>query len=1739
MARNTKKTEDYEYRHIPQIMNVNILIGWFFFSALSFGGGVSNNPTINISPTNITVNEGDSGTSTVSLTITASDCPDTSDIKIHWETADGTAKTSNNDYVGASGDVTFSVPGWSDSCDDADKSKRISVTVNGDTQIEPDETFKITISDGGTSSSQNFTIGDSTSTITIKNDDSTPPVAQNDTATTDEDTPVTIDVLANDSDPDGDSLSIESVSDPAHGNATINADGTITYTPASNYNGNDSFSYTVSDGNGGTDTATVAVTINPVNDAPTAVDLDLQTPVDTPVHVPISANDPDGDPIQSYPILGNGPSHGTLSGPDTNLTYIPNAGYEGEDTFLYQACDSNGACSEPATVRIFVQNGPRYVDNPVICVESQQYTKAGGPISSCFNSTGHFEGGVGCQQALKIRNLSNDPISDSAVLVDYSRFAGALDGTCGIDGTDRTGNGCVIHDENKTIEYDPVGPFEPFGRHLLTAGVQAGVFGSSPYDGNMTVHYTSGGVEYYGPLKKCRNIVQEADDLCYSSDIIDGMLCMDMGFMNGGFDCTRTIVLQNQSGEPLQGVSTNLVTRSLVDGSFIDECGVDDNESNCSDDRVLDFPFMGFSWLGMPSTVTYDPMPDFGSDQNHSIFTRSTISGAIFSDTTLFGTYVKDGVLYRGVIHPCRPCAIVQFAKPRYDVRENINEYGTTKPVYPVIVINRRLDHNITLHYHTVDGTAKAADGDYVPVDNGTVILPAGENNVSIPIYIYNDRPIELEEYFTVQLDNPPDGVCLGDQNSTEIHILAQNDVPICFEDDFENGQLDDLWHVRTIRGNFTPHIVDVNGDHRLRITDQNHNESTLITKDYKFDTRYNLIIVEFDYYDYGGCEDGHNYKEHHGHNLMGDWGADGIANVLFNSDVGAAPAPGAYGGALGYAQMVVHTSWADIDKAGFEGGWLGLGLDEFGNYAKPNEGKEGGITDNYVNAVSIRGDGNGTEGYEYLAGTETISPPIAAHLSDPAPDDYFSGRYKMTVDARDPDHLYITLERSTTGDPSDYQVIINRFDAKDPSLNQGSTPDFVRYAITGSTGGGCNNHEISWIRVRGNCAVYGVHPGAENAGNLDAWDTFRNTNNLPNVNDLNISTKIAAKDFNLSIAPLDENRTKIKRMPEVTQVCYRLASVTDINSTDSNYSYVPDVGWRTFDANATQLPIKPWFKTRYAMRNAAVVFRFCGKYEGGQYFFYPPTSCEGNCTDAGLMILPKSQAGIGWREELSTDRFAIRPDRFEISASSISGAVIAGREFNLTIVAKDGEGNRTRGYNEPITIRGTSPSLEYNDTKPNCAPDTMNLSLVSGGVFADGEANLTLNYNEVGELNITITEKPGSEFAAIDQNDTNYSNSDANTPNNGIGREIEANSTTIAFNPDHFVLRDVALHDWHESNSDINFTYMAKQNSSTPKLDTNMTAQLDLNITAVNEQNVTTKNFNAACYASDINLTLAYTVNGTEANGSNPGGTIRNILYGFDYPNGGGYRGYAPLGASVDINGSQTARSISRVIFDTDNNGSASMRIWINFDRNMSNPVRPFRFEVTDVNVSNTITSDMNDSAGSDHNATFVYGRVRSAKTFYDNITASSVSTPVSIEIYSDDPTVINTLYWRPTDAFRWYLNTVHQAAGSHSDGNVTLESVDTNGSVSPSDPTSVSFTGGVANGVTVTAVSATRPLIVDINLTGTDPWLIYNPDREQEPSPFYRVRFINVGSWSGSGQTGNVVGGGVYRGKSRQVEW
>jgi len=90
----------------------------------------------------------------------------------------------------------------------------------------------------------------------------TAPTAEPDSATTQRDNPVTIDVLANDGDPDGDGLTVTRVDGAANGAASVNADGTVTYTPDSGFVGDDGLTYTVSDGNGGTDTGSVAVSVN-------------------------------------------------------------------------------------------------------------------------------------------------------------------------------------------------------------------------------------------------------------------------------------------------------------------------------------------------------------------------------------------------------------------------------------------------------------------------------------------------------------------------------------------------------------------------------------------------------------------------------------------------------------------------------------------------------------------------------------------------------------------------------------------------------------------------------------------------------------------------------------------------------------------------------------------------------------------------------------------------------------------------------------------------------------------------------------------------------------------------------------------------------------------------------------------------------------------------------------------------------------------------------------------------------------------------------------------------------------------------------------------------------------------------------------------------------------------------------------------------------------------------------------
>jgi hypothetical protein len=132
--------------------------------------------------------------------------------------------------------------------------------------------------------------------------------------------------------------------------------GVCTYNPPAGFNGTDIFAYTASDGKGSTDTATVTVIVNLVNNPPVAVDDSATTDEDTPVDVNVLANDsdPDGDTLTVSDYDTSSTQGGTVNCADTGVcTYNPPAGFNGTDTFAYTASDGNGS-TDTATVAVIV-----------------------------------------------------------------------------------------------------------------------------------------------------------------------------------------------------------------------------------------------------------------------------------------------------------------------------------------------------------------------------------------------------------------------------------------------------------------------------------------------------------------------------------------------------------------------------------------------------------------------------------------------------------------------------------------------------------------------------------------------------------------------------------------------------------------------------------------------------------------------------------------------------------------------------------------------------------------------------------------------------------------------------------------------------------------------------------------------------------------------------------------------------------------------------------------------------------------------------------------------------------------------------------------------------------------------------------------------------------------------------------------------------------------------------------------
>ncbi|XOB65557.1 retention module-containing protein [Deferribacteres bacterium DY0037] len=484
-----------------------------------------------------TVSDGKGGTDTATVNLTVNPVNDNpvavDDIVTLDEDAATVINVLDNDSDLDGDDLTVSI---------ATQPEHGTVVVNSDGTVtytpaadyNGTDSFTYTVSDGKG--------GTDTATVNLTvNPVNDNPVAVDDIVTLDEDAATVINVLDNDSDLDGDDLTVSIATQPEHGTVVVNSDGTVTYTPAADYNGTDSFTYTVSDGKGGTDTATVNLTVNPVNDNPVAVDDIVTLDEDAATVINVLSNDSDLDGDDLAVSIATQPEHGTVVvNSDGTVTYTPAADYNGTDSFTYTVSDGKGG-TDTATVNLTVNpvnDNPVAVDDIVtldedaatvinvldndsdldgddltvsIATQPEHGTvvvNSDGTVTytpaADYNGTDSFtytvSDGKGGTDTATV-NLTVNPVNDNPVAVDdivtldedAATVINVLDNDSDLDGDDLTvsiatqpEHGTVVVNSDGTVTYTPAADYN--GTDSFTYTVSDGKGGTDTATVNLTVN---------------------------------------------------------------------------------------------------------------------------------------------------------------------------------------------------------------------------------------------------------------------------------------------------------------------------------------------------------------------------------------------------------------------------------------------------------------------------------------------------------------------------------------------------------------------------------------------------------------------------------------------------------------------------------------------------------------------------------------------------------------------------------------------------------------------------------------------------------------------------------------------------------------------------------------------------------------------------------------------------------------------------------------------------------------------------------------------------------------------------------------------------------------------------------------------------------------------------------------------------------------------------------------------------
>ena len=454
---------------------------------------------------------------------------------------------------------------------------------------------------------------------------------------------------------------------------------------------------------------------------------------------------------------------------------------------------------------------------------------------------------------------------------------------------------------------------------------------------------------------------------------------------------------------------------------------------------------------------------------------------------------------------------------------------------------------------------------------------------------------------------------------------------------------------------------------------------------------------------------------------------------------------------------------------------------------------------------------------------------------------------------------------------------------------------------------------------------MYNIVDTSWDTWGFDAWDITKS------ISLRTISTKKVAENFSLTIASLNNTNTALSDFNGT--VCVRIVDDTNLSLNGNGTSLY---------FNSIQTQTASNFNITKAVKDARVLLTWK---EGVNTTC--PLSADGNST-------------------LATDNFAIRPDRFTITNAT---QAYAGEIFPLDFKAISASSTNSLNYNE---TKDSSFKISSVIGKAGCASGTFTVSNFS---FVDGEKlAVDSNFSDVGDVNITIEEKAGSEFAKIDTSDTSDSN-----------RLITPANLVITVNP-------------YELNvTDANFTASTGQNWLYDANVSDMFVTAHATVQANNMQHVEVLNFTNACYAQPVDLTFLYDVNNTNAN--------TNLSY--VTVNGGMV---SPATLFSDLNKTIT---IPTALFTT---AHASADYRFNVDRAFNIPLSPIDIALREVQVALPAVSKIVTNRTVGIGQHFYYGRVKTKDITTDKIPVSHL---LHVEVYS--PTVLNGFY---QSSLNWYIN-------------------------------------------------------------------------------------------------------------------